>query len=106
MDEATVDTGWVKICPLLQIEAPHPLAGDHDVKSREVKAIYDYFRAENPSDPYGEFKKIYNRLPVIPEAGETKLAQLKRVVSLLKISRDALSTSRSTRKALKTLGIK
>lgn len=101
-----VSTEWVKICPFLEVNPPHPLMADVDERARKVQDIYDFFKERNPNGPMEGFKEIYNRLPIIPEAGETKLSQVMRIVNLMKISRDAMGTRRKTQNALKKLGVK
>lgn len=99
-----VSTEWVKLCPLLEVKPAHPGMADSDEASKSVMEIYDYFKATG--SPMASFKEFYNRLPIIPKNGETKLSQVLKAIRLMKISKDAMDTERNTRKALKHLGIK
>lgn len=82
-----METEWVKLCPMLQIEPPHPLAGDFDSRTKEVMEIYDFFKEVEPLNPVGAFLEHFNRLPVSPSIHETKIGQVTKSVRLLKLAR-------------------
>lgn len=100
------EVGWVKICPFLEVRAPHPLLAEQDSGSKDVKEIYEFFQSEDPHDPMGKFMEHYNRLASIPSPGETKLQQVLRSVRLINIMRQAKMSEKHTKKALSKMGIK
>lgn len=105
-DVSSVESGWVKLCPFLEVTPAHPLSAHNDSESKSVIEIYEFCKGMNPNSPLSEFKKLFNRLPVIPKPGETRLTQTLKAIKLLKIAQDALDTHNNTKKALKHLGIK
>ena len=105
-DVSAIESGWVKFCPFLEVTPAHPMAAHEDASSKSVMEIYDYFKEINPNSPMAAFKELFNRLPVIPRAGETRLSQTLKAIKLLKIVRESELTGANTRKALKHLGIK
>ena len=106
MNEVPIESGWVNLCPYLEVTPAHPLMAKDDPTSKSVMEIYNYCVEVSPNSPVSEFKKLFNRLPAIPKQGETKLSQALKAIKLLRISRDAIATQSNTKKALKYLGIK
>lgn len=106
MDSTQVESGWVNMCPYLEVRAPHPLVADQDPTTKDVKEVYEFFKSEDSQDPMGKFLEQYNRLPRIPGPGETKMAQVLRAVRLIKIMRQAKVTEKQTIKTLEKMGIK
>lgn len=103
---AGIESEWVKLCPYLQVRAPHPLIADQDVNTRDVREIYDFFKEEDPKDTIGTFLKHFNQLSTIPGPGETKIAQVLMSIRLKKMIRQAKLTGKQAEDTLKKLGIK
>lgn len=101
-----VESEWVKLCPYLQVRAPHPLVADQDPTTKDVREIYDFFKGEDSKDTVGTFLKHYNNLPQIPGVGETKIHQVLTSIRLMKMVRQAKLTGEQAKKALNSLGIK
>lgn len=93
-----METEWVKLCPMLQIEPPHPLAGDFDIRTRDVMEIYSFFKEEAPDYPIDAFLDHFNRLPVAPSMYENKIQQVMKSVRLMKLAK-------KTRMELEQMGI-
>lgn len=103
---AGVESEWVKLCPYLQVRAPHPLVADQDMNTKDVREIYDFFRGEDPKDAVGTFLKHFNRLPQIPGPGESKISQVLMSIRLMKMLRQAKLTEAQTKDTLGKMGIK
>lgn len=100
-----VESEWVRLCPYLQVRAPHPLIADQDRTTKDVREIYDFFKDQDPKDAVGTFLKHYNKLPQIPGVGESKIGQVLMSIRLMKMVKQAKLTEVQTKKTLEKLGI-
>lgn len=80
------DVNWVKLCPYLQFEQPHPLDYDKDIKIKPVVLVYNYFKDKCGDKYLNGFLDHYNKLPSIPRYGQTKLEQVVESINLLNLA--------------------
>ena len=100
------DVGWVKICPFVEVNAPHPLLADQDPSAKDVKEIYNFFQEEDHMNPMAKFMEHYNSLAHIPNPGQSKLQQVLHSIRLIKMARQAKLSEKHMKKSLKQMGIK
>lgn len=74
-------TNWV---PYLQMEQPHPLDSEREIKMKPVQEIFDYFK-ENYPEP---FKAFLDHVTLLPYSQtRDKLGQVLDSIRLLKIAK-------------------
>lgn len=104
-NNVAVESGWVKLCPYLEVRPPHPMAASQDMNAKDVMEIFDFYKGENSEKPFESFMEHFKRMPVIPRAGETKLSSFLRMIRLLKIARKSGMTPYKTTRFLHKAGI-
>lgn len=81
-----MESEWVRIAPFLGIEIPDNPVNDEFEGVKESKEVYEYFLSIDPEAPINSFLEFYNKLPITPKIGYSKMQQIMEAVRLKKLA--------------------